>query len=96
MAAVGRYIGEKIGKKIGEKVGDKVEDKIDEKKKRDKGGCGGSTNGVEEYKCSDGQCHATPETPKFKLEIEKNDVPENWWDRLPDIDPRVYDAISME
>ena len=73
-----------------------MEDKIDEKKKRDKGGCGGSTNGVEEYKCSDGQCHATPETPKFKLEIEKNDVPENWWDRLPDIDPRVYDAISME
>lgn len=23
-------------------------------------------------------------------------MPENWWDKLPDFDPRVYDAIMME
>ena len=32
----------------------------------------------------------------YKLDIEVNTVPENWWDKLPDFDPRVYDAIAME
>ena len=106
---VGQKVGEKIGAKIGDKLEDKLkeqaqdnnnnndeDDSNNNKKKKDGGGCSGGTSRVEEYKCSDGQCHATPETPKFKLEIEQNDVPENWWDNLPDIDPRVYDAISME
>lgn len=57
--------------------------------------CSKNVIGVDEYQTSDGQCHETPETPKFKLEIEENEIPENWWDKLPDIDPRVYDAISL-
>ena len=65
-----------------------------EKKKG--GGCSGGTQGVEDYSSSQGKCHGTPETPKFKLEIQKNNLPENWWDKLPDFDPRVYDAIAME
>ena len=40
--------------------------------------------------------HKGPKTPKFKLEIEQNDIPENWWDMLPDFDPRVYDAMMMK
>lgn len=58
------------------------------------GGSGGA--GCGEYSASDGQCHKSPETPKFKLEIQENYLPENWWDKLPDFDPRVYDAIAME
>lgn len=60
------------------------------------GSCSKKVVGVDDYQCSDGQCHKTPETPKYKMEIEKNDLPENWWDKLPDFDPRVYDAISLE
>ena len=105
---VGKYIGEKLGKYIGEKVGDKAEDKIKELNKEDEekedkpekkkgGSCGGGSQGQDQEQTSDGgQCHASPETPKFKLEIEENEVPENWWDQLPDFDPRVYDAIAME
>ena len=52
--------------------------------------------GVDDYQCSDGQCHNTPETPKYKMEIEVNDLPENWWDKIPDFDPRIYDAIALE
>lgn len=38
----------------------------------------------------------TSDPKRLKLEIEENDIPENWWDKLPDFDPRVYDAIMME
>ena len=67
-------------------------------KQKSGGGCGGGAGGagVGEYSCSDGQCHKTPKTPYYKLEIEENKLPENWWDKLPDFDPRVYDAIAME
>lgn len=93
-AMVGKYIGEKVGSYLGDKAEDMIKDEIEKKKG---GGCsGGSGPGAEEYSCSDGQCHKNPKPPLFKLEIEENDVPENWWDKLPDFDPRVYDAISME
>ena len=67
-------------------------------KTRSGGGCSGGAGGagVGEYSASDGQCHENPKTPLFKLEIEENNLPENWWDKLPDFDPRVYDAIAME
>ena len=96
-AAVGKYVGEKIGSYIGDKVEDKLKEEAEEQKKKG-GSCGGGSggSGVGEYSASDGQCHKNPKTPLFKLEIEENDLPENWWDKLPDFDPRVYDAISME
>lgn len=58
--------------------------------------CNGQCNKCETkgYDCSE-QKHESPETPKHKLEIEKNDIPENWWDKLPDFDPRVYDAMMI-
>ena len=70
----------------------------EQQKTRSGGGCSGGAGGagVGEYSASDGQCHENPKTPLFKLEIEENNLPENWWDKLPDFDPRVYDAISME
>ena len=101
-AVVGKYIGEKIGSYIGDKVEDKLKEEMqkeeEEEKKKKGGSCGGGSggSGVGEYSASDGQCHKNPKTPLFKLEIEENDLPENWWDKLPDFDPRVYDAISME
>ena len=93
-AMAGKYVGEKVG----EKVGDAVEEKAKEESKKKGGGCSGGTGAqsVEDYSASDGQCHKSPKTPKFKLKIEENSVPENWWDKLPDFDPRVYDAIAME
>lgn len=101
---VGKWLSEKIGEMAGSYIGDKTEDAVEDKKeekeneekKKRGGGCSSGPGGQSDYKASDGQCHASPETPKFKLEIEENDVPENWWDKLPDFDPRVYDAISME
>lgn len=65
------------------------------------GGCGGGAGGagepgVKDISTSDNTPQIAPKTPRFKLEIEENDVPENWWDDLPDFDPRVYDAITME
>lgn len=77
------------------------ESKQEESKKEEKkkgGGCGAGSGGagVGEYSASDSQCHKTPKTPYFKLEIQENNLPENWWDKLPDFDPRVYDAIAME
>lgn len=69
-----------------------------EPQKKRGGGCGGTPGGagVGELSSSDNTPIESPETPKFKLEIEENDIPENWWDKLPDFDPRVYDAIMME
>ena len=57
-------------------------------------GSGGA--GVGEYSSSDEVQHESPETPKHKLDIQYNYLPENWWDKLPDFDPRVYDALAME
>lgn len=89
-------IGQYIGEKVGEEVGSQVEDTVKEKAKG--GSCGGGAGGAGsgQYSTSDGACHKNPKTPLYKLEIEENDLPENWWDKLPDFDPRVYDAIAME
>ena len=59
------------------------------------GGCSGNSS-EDESSCMSCNCHKSTETPKLKLEIEENELPENWWDRLPDFDPRVFDAILME
>lgn len=99
---VGRYVGEKAGSYIGDKVEDELKEELenqdeegDDGEKKKGGSCGGGS-GSNAYQASDKQCHANPEPPRFKLEIEENKVPENWWDKLPDFDPRVYDAIAME
>jgi hypothetical protein len=94
---VGKYVGEKIGSYIGDKVEDKLKEEAEEQKKKG-GSCGGGSggSGVGEYSASDGQCHKNPKTPLFKLEIEENDLPENWWDKLPDFDPRVFDAMLLD
>ena len=93
---IGGMIGQYIGEKVGEEVGSQVEDTIKEKAKG--GSCGGGAGGAGsgQYSASDGACHKNPKTPLYKLEIEENKLPENWWDKLPDFDPRVYDAIAME
>jgi hypothetical protein len=93
---VGQYVGEKVGEQVGSYVGDQVEETVKEKAKG--GGCGGGSGGAGsgQYSASDGACHKNPKTPLYKLEIEENKLPENWWDKLPDFDPRVYDAIAME
>jgi hypothetical protein len=69
-----------------------------QKEKAKGGSCGGGSGGAGsgQYSASDGACHKNPKTPLYKLEIEENKLPENWWDKLPDFDPRVYDAIAME
>lgn len=93
---IGQYVGEKVGEQVGSYVGDQVEETVKEKAKG--GGCGGGSGGAGsgQYSASDGACHKNPKTPLYKLEIEENKLPENWWDKLPDFDPRVYDAIAME
>lgn len=102
---IGQYVGEYVGEQVGPYVGDMAEDQasesvenaVEEVKKKG-GGCGGGAGGAGsgQYSASDGACHKNPKTPLFKLEIEENKLPENWWDKLPDFDPRVYDAIAME
>ena len=56
--------------------------KEEEQEKKKGGGCGGNSggSGVGDYSASDGQCHKNPKTPLYKLEIEENELPENWWD----------------
>lgn len=109
---IGQYVGEYVGEQVGSYVGDMVEDQVkdmveeqmqgsdeeQEEKKKGGGPCGGGAGGAGsgQYSASDGACHKNPKTPLFKLEIEENKLPENWWDKLPDFDPRVYDAIAME
>ena len=106
---IGQYVCEYVGEKVGSEVGSMVEDKAnemaesgqeeeEEQKKKGGGPCGGGAGGAGsgKYSASDGACHKNPKTPLFKLEIEENQLPENWWDKLPDFDPRVYDAIAME
>lgn len=79
---------------MGSAVEDGIQETVEQAKK--KGGSCGAGSGSGQYSASDGACHKNPKTPLFKLEIEENDLPENWWDKLPDFDPRVYDAIAME
>ena len=101
---LGNIIGQYIDGNTGSFSGDKFlvksregeEESGGESQKKKGGSCSGDSSGNENYKASDGQCHKTPDKPKEKLEIEENTIPENWWDKLPDFDPRVYDAISME
>lgn len=95
---VGQYVGEKIGEEVGSQVGSQLEDAAKEKSRGGGGGCsiGSDGAGNGQYSASDGQCHDNPKTPLYKLEIEENELPENWWDKLPDVNPRVYDAIAME
>ena len=93
---IGGMVGKYVGEKVGEEVGSAAEDKLKEEEEKKKGGSCGGGSGSSAYQSSDKQCHANPEPPRFKLEIEENDYPENWWDKLPDFDPRVYDALSME
>ena len=79
------------------------DDKTNPQKSRG-GGCGGGSGGagapgdpgVIDISTSDQTPQTAPKTPKYKLEIEDNYLWENWWDKLPDFDPRVYDAIMME
>lgn len=109
---IGQYVGEYVGEQVGSYVGDMVEDQVkdmveeqiqgsdeeQEEKKKGGGPCGSGAGGAGsgQYSASDGACHKNPKTPLYKLEIEENKLPENWWDKLPDFDPRVYDAIAME
>lgn len=79
-------------------------------KKRGGGGCSGGSSGAGQSSSSDSSNSSDsqnseenskddsnkPDPKKLKEEIEENDIPENWWDKLPDFDPRVYDAIMME
>ena len=98
-------VDEKMEQQVGETTSsmskdaaqDAVPDDVDAEKKRG-GSCGGEAGGAGsgQYSAADGACHKNPKTPLFKLEIEENKPPENWWDKLPDLDPRVYDAIAME
>lgn len=94
---VNEFVG-KAKEALGIKPEEQQQEEQKEEEKKKGGSCGGGSggSGVGEYSASDGQCHKNPKTPLYKLEIEENDLPENWWDKLPDFDPRVYDAISME
>lgn len=68
------------------------------KKKKGGGSCSGGAEGTgagDHAACCPCPTKECP-TPKLTLQVDTNDVPENWWDQLPDFDPRVYDAISME
>lgn len=94
---IGQYVGPYVGDMAEDQASESVENAVEEVKKKG-GGCGGGAGGAGsgQYSASDGACHKNPKTPLFKLEIEENKLPENWWDKLPDFDPRVYDAIAME
>ena len=96
-------VGEVIGDKIQDKVTEDDKEKEDEQQKPQKkkgGSCSGNSSSDSSSSCNNPIGEQTPEeapkTPKFKLKIDENDIPENWWDKIPDFDPRVYDAISME
>ena len=89
-----------ISSNIADNLIDTAEDTLldlaKEQLQKKKGGSCGGGSGSGQYSASDGACHKNPKTPLYKLEIEENKLPENWWDKLPDFDPRVYDAIAME
>ena len=99
LGPVGAVIGDKIQDAISDD--DKKEDEQQKpQKKKGGGGCSGNSSSDSSSSCNNPIGEQTPEeapkTPKFKLKIDENDIPENWWDKIPDFDPRVYDAISME
>ena len=106
LGPVGAVIGDKIQDAISDDEEDdkKEEDKNEEeqqKPQKKKGGsCSGNSSSDSSSSCNNPIGEQTPEeapkTPRFKLKIDENDIPENWWDKIPDFDPRVYDAISME
>lgn len=80
-------------KKSCDKLSDLAKDATDElKKKCSGGGCSGGS--CSSSSCSDSDADA--KEPHKKYEIEENNVPEGWWDKLPDFDPRVFDAIMIE
>lgn len=105
---LGSVVGGMMFGPVGAAVGDKLQDKItgeddeeQQKPQKKKGGsCSGNSSSDSSSSCNNPIGEQTPEeapkTPKFKLKIDENDIPENWWDKIPDFDPRVYDAISME
>ena len=111
-ASLGEQVGDQLGDQVQEQTGGGQqqgesgggeggqqqggEEEQQGEKSKSGGGCSSGTSGVGEFQASDGQCHENPKTPLFKLQIEENNLPENWWDKLPDFDPRVYDAIAME
>ena len=98
LGPVGAVIGNKIQDKVTEDDKEKEEQQKPQKKKG--GSCSGNSSSDSSSSCNNPIGEQTPEeapkTPKFKLKIDENDIPENWWDKIPDFDPRVYDAISME
>ena len=99
LGPVGAVIGDKIQDKVTED--DKEKEEEQQKPQKKKGGsCSGNSSSDSSSSCNNLIGEQTPEeapkTPKFKLKIDENDIPENWWDKIPDFDPRVYDAISME
>ena len=101
-AKIGKYIGEQVGSYSGDKKEEEQQSEnqdSDEQKKKG-GNCSNSTDGEGENQTSDEQSNDEEEekkkTPRYALWIDENDTPENWWDKLPDFDPRVYDAIAME
>jgi len=87
--------GGEEGEGEGEGEGEEGEESEKNEKKK-KGSCSDGTNGVEDYSTACGGCHKTPATPKFKLQISENNLPQNWWDKLPDFDPRIFDSITYE
>ena len=100
LGPVGEVIGDKIQDKVTEDDKEKEDEQQKPQKKKGGGGCSGNSSSDSSSSCNNPIGEQTPEeapkTPKFKLKIDENDIPENWWDKIPDFDPRVYDAISME
>ena len=100
LGPVGAVIGDKIQDKVTEDDKEKEDEQQKPQKKKGGGGCSGNSSSDSSSSCNNPIGEQTPEeapkTPKFKLKIDENDIPENWWDKIPDCDPRVYDAISME
>ena len=98
LGPVGAVIGDKIQDAISDD--DKKEEEQQKPQKKKGGSCSGNSSSDSSSSCNNPIGEQTPEeapkTPKFKLKIDENDIPENWWDKIPDFDPRVYDAISME
>ena len=98
LGPVGAVIGDKIQNDISDD--DKKEEEQQKPQKKKGGSCSGNSSSDSSSSCNNPIGEQTPEeapkTPKFKLKIDENDIPENWWDKIPDFDPRVYDAISME
>ena len=100
LGPVGAVVGDKLQDMVTGDDDDKEEDEQQKPQKKKGGGCSGNSSSDSSSSCNNPIGEQTPEeapkTPKFKIKIDENDIPENWWDKIPDFDPRVYDAISME